>query len=284
MLLNARTGELIIDDETLNDSQVLQVIADHFNLLPGTEQFFTLHTFKRLFQLYPALTYLNGYAEAFLEQAKSVKPRFQVVGPAANEDVGTDDLAEMHYDSLELAKRVTIRISEMARVSSEIVQVAQPKGVVNINGEQTKAFTIQVEYEDKPSFDTNEDVDLSGFAKGSPTSYGLDMDRLPKLMHLRISLPGTTYTYVREFANENRTQLDHTKMIEVTVTQQHHGISLFEAINAVLYSINLEEEDDYLAERAMLDEMLADLDLNGLPILTLPGEDEMDEGDPDQVE
>lgn len=273
MILNARTGELSIDDEVLNDSQVLQVLSDHFNLLPGTEQAFTLHTFRRMFLLYPALTYLNGYAESFLEQAKHIKPKFHVVGPDVS---GEPDSSGPYFEYLELAKRTTIRISEMSRTSSEVVMIEPPKGVVSIVGDQARVFTVKVEYEDKPSFDTQEDVDLSGMAEG--TAHGLDMDRLPRLMHLKIVMPGTQYVYVREFANEDRTRLDHNLMIETTVVHPHHGISLLEAIDAVLYSINLDDEEDYLEERAMLDEMLQDMDLSSLPVLPISIHD----GEPDE--
>lgn len=272
MILNARTGELSIDDEVLNDSQVLQVLSDHFNLLEGTEQAFTLQTFRRMFTLYPALTYVNGYAESFLDQAKLVKPRFHVVSPESAESA---DPGEPYYESLELAKRVTIRISELARTSSEIVLIEPPKGVVSIVGDQARAFTVKVEYEDKPYFETQEDIDLSGMADGTP--HGLDMDRLSRLMHLKITMPGTSYVYIREFANKDRTRLDHNLMIENTVIHPHHGISLLEAIDAVLYSINLEDEEDYLEERAMLEEMLKDLDMGSLPVLTLPRDDESEE-------
>lgn len=265
MILNARTGELSIDGEVLNDSQVLQVISDHFNLEEGTEQSFTLHTFRRMFLLYPALTYLNAYAESFLEQAKLIKPKFHVVRPSVEE---SSESGEPYYEYLELAKRVTIRISELTRVSSDIFMIEPPKGVVSIVGEQVRAFKVRVEYEDKPAFDTQEDIDLSGMDRG--IAHGLDMDRLTRLMHLKITMPGTTYVYVREFANEDRTQHDNDLMIETTVTHPHHGISLLEAIDAVLYSINLDDEADYLQERAMLEDMLQDLDLGSLPVLPIP--------------
>lgn len=273
MLLNARTGELSINDEVLNDSQVLQVLSDHFALVPGTEQLFTLQTFKKMFLLYPALTYVNGDAESFLEQARLIKPRFHIVGPAASDEA---ESGEPYYEYLELGKRTTIRISELTRTSSEVVEIEPPKGVVSIVGEFAKAFTIQVEFEDKPSFETQEDIDLSGMADGTP--HGLDMERLPRLMHLKIVMPGTQYVYIREFANEDRTRHDHDRMIETTVTHPHHGISLLEAIDGVLYSINLDDEEDYLHERAMLDEMLKDLDLGSLPLLPMPAhEDEPQE-------
>lgn len=265
MLLNAKTGALSIDDEVLNDGDVLQMLSNHFSLVEGTEHAFTLHTFRRMFQRYPALTYVNAYAESFLEQAKLVKPKFHVVNHG---EQAVDASGEPEFDSLELAKRVTIRISELTRVSTELVPVEPPKGVVSIKGVQPQAFTIQTVFEDKPSYETQEDVDLLGLAEG--VVYSLDMDRLTRLMHLKITMPGTQYLYIQEFASEDRTSPDPDRMIETMVTHQHHGFTLLEAIDAVLYGINLEDEEDYLEERAMLDEMLKDMSLDGLPILDLP--------------
>lgn len=271
MLLNAKTGELIIDDEVLNDSQVLQVLSDEFSLVEGTEHAFTLHTFRRMFQLYPALTYVNAYAESFLEQAKLVKPKFHVVRPDLFDGACS---VEPNYESLELSKLVTIRISELTRVSSELVPVKAPVGVVSINGVQNQSYSIKLEFEDKPSFDTQEDVDLSGIAEG--VSFGLDMERLPRLMHLKISMPGSHYQYVQEYALPDRTGPDRDRTVETSVIHAHHGISLLEAIDAVLYGINLDDEADYLEEKAMLEDMLSDLDLGGLPILELPIDEDTD--------
>jgi hypothetical protein len=275
MILNARTGVLSVEDEIVDDSQVLQLIGDHFSLQAGTEQAFTLQTFRRLFQVYPSLMPLNGWTEVFLEQAQHVKPKFHVV-----KDGGTAEVAGSHpvFDYLELSKQVTVQISELTKTAQEVEMIEAPEGVTILSERSsTRVFSIKIKYEDKPCYDVETDVELFGMDGGE--LHGLEMERLHRLMHLPIRMPGATHLYIQEFANESRTRVDVEKIIETKDVHAHPEITLLEAINAVLYSINLDEEDVYLAERQAWDEIMKDSDLGSLPVLPIFGDEHFDGDD-----
>lgn len=269
VMLNARTGELLQDDEVVLDSRVLQVIADQLCLMEGTEHAFSLMTFKRMFALYPTLMGLNGWAENFMAQANAIKPRFHVV---SSETAVADSADNPGYESLELAKRVRVNLSELSRTNSSFVQINPPPGVVPITGAEGRRFTVKIDYEDKPSFEVIDAVDLSGISEG--VTYGLDMDRLDRLLNLKLTLAKATYVYTQEYANQARDGIDHDRKKQASMTHADSEITLHEAIDAVLLSINLDTEEDYEEERARIDEALSDLDFQSLPMLLPPSPDQ----------
>ncbi|MBI6882376.1 hypothetical protein [Pseudomonas putida] len=258
MILNARTGELILEQGTASDCEVLEYLDAPFTLLKGTEQHFTLQTFRKMFVLYPSLTAINGWAENFLEQSTRLKPRLQVVGAVAS----PSDLAkDQSFQSLELAKRVTVKLSEMTSThleSADITDAPELLGLMSAAEDSIGRVTmVTIVFEDKPDCSVFSDVDLLGVALGG--IHDLDMIRLETIMHLRISMPGASYVYVHEYANEDRTGIDKSRTTETHFQKAKAEITLIEAIRAVLLSMNLDDEDIYLEQKAYLDDLFSEV-------------------------
>ena len=258
---NPRTGELFDEDDLLMDEEALLYLVDFFELVPGTENHLTLHSFRKLFEKYPSLTQLNAYSEEFLSQAHDVKPRLRLVD-ASDEALSQKNAKGVAYEYLDLSKDRVATRSELTKLESEFKLAEDPQvpeGSINIAPikDRGRVFTLESKYMDKPSFEIQEYTALSGILNG--TMYGLSMDRLPELMHLPIKIGNATDIFIEEFANETRDRPDYVKEKRISQEANTPEIPLIDVIMAVLEGINLEDQEDYELERQYLEEAMAEM-------------------------
>jgi hypothetical protein len=246
---NPRTGELFDEDDLLQNDEALLYLVDYFQLIPGSENQLTLHSFRKMFDLYPSLTQLNPWTEEFLYQARQVKPRLRLVD-ASDETQGQTKSSGIAYEFLDLRKDRVATKSELTRVEGEFKLADDqqpPQGSVSIAPIRGRVFTLEEKFIDKPSFEIQEYTALSGVL--NETMYGLSMDRLPELMHLPIKIGNATDIFIEEFANETRDKPDFIKEQRICQEANTPEIPLVDVIMAVLEGINLDDEEEYELER-----------------------------------
>jgi hypothetical protein len=256
---NPRTGELFDEKELLMNEEALLYLVDFFELVPGTENHLTLHSFRKLFELYPSLTQVNPWSEEFLFQAREVKPRLRLVD-ATDKATSASKTKGIAYEYLDLSKDRVATRSELTKLESEfkLADDSQaPEGSISIAPIRGRVFTLESKYMDKPSFEIQEYTALSGILNG--TMYGLSMDRLPELMHLPIKIRNATDIFIEEFANETRDRPDFIKEQRISQEANTPEIPLIDVIMAVLEGINLDDEEEYELERQYFEEAMEEM-------------------------
>jgi hypothetical protein len=252
---NPRTGQLFDEDELLLNEEALLYLTYYFQLAPNTENHFTLHSLRKLFEVYPALTQINQWADEFVFQASSIKPQLRLVNAETpHQEAGTKGV---EYEFLGLHKDRVATRSELTRTFADPVEVNEdeaPPGTVSINPARGRVWKLEDTYIDKPSFDIQDYISLSGIRKD--TMYGLRMERLPKLMHLPIRMANSTDVFIEEFANETRDRLDPIKETRYVEDKGFPELTLLDVIMAILESINLEDEEDYENERKYFEDSI----------------------------
>jgi hypothetical protein len=253
---NPRTGQLFDEDELLHNEEALIFLTYGFELMAGSERHFTLHSLRKMFEVYPALTQVNEWADEFVFQAGSIKPQLRLVDAQAphQAEAGSKGVA---YEFLDLRKDRVATRSELTRTFADPVEVNEneaPPGTVSINPTRGRVWKLEDTYIDKPSFEIQDYISLSGYSNG--TIYGLGMERLPKLMHLPIRMANSTDVFIEVFANETRDQPDPIKEKRHVEDIGYPGLTLIDVIMAILESINLDDEDEYENERQYFEDSI----------------------------
>ncbi len=253
LILNPLTGQLFDKKENrlVANDEVLMFIRDLFTVNEDLKHRLTLHSFRKMFECYPALMALNGWADDFMAFDYKKLPRFVLLNNAVDSN---------SCDKLFLQRKIDVADSELTFLDVDFIEKSE--NVINIDGSRTRTFSIKMDYKDQPSIEIDDSTDLFYIKDNEVQS--LSFTRLDEIYWKPIEILNAQYSMTKMYANADRSSIGHSEVSDYI--QETPELKLDSVIHTILMDVNLDDEEVFEAEQEFMNEVMERIEETGFSV------------------